>query len=110
MQIDFALETERSQGLEPLKAIYEGCLIRFRPIMMTTMSAMLGAVPIALGYGAGGEARQPLGLVVVGGLLFSQLVTLYLTPVFYTYMAALQERVQAWKRGKKPIREAPVTG
>ena len=76
MQIDFALEAERQHGLTPEKAIYEGCLIRFRPIMMTTMAALLGAVPIALGYGAGGEARQPLGLVVVGGLLFSQLVTL----------------------------------
>ncbi|MGA2773640.1 MAG: efflux RND transporter permease subunit [Bryobacteraceae bacterium] len=109
MQIDFALEAERQHNLAPRDAIYEGCLIRFRPIMMTTMSAMLGAVPIALGYGAGGEARQPLGLVVVGGLLFSQLVTLYLTPVFYTYMAALQERVQSWKRGKKEV-EAPVAG
>ena len=105
MQIDFALEAERQHNLAPRDAIYEGCLIRFRPIMMTTMSAMLGAVPIALGYGAGGEARQPLGLVVVGGLLFSQLVTLYLTPVFYTYMAALQERVQGWKRGKKEVEE-----
>ena len=74
----------------PKKAIYEGCLIRFRPIMMTTMAALLGAVPIALGYGAGGEARRPLGLVVVGGLLFSQLVTLYLTPVLYTYLAGVQ--------------------
>jgi HAE1 family hydrophobic/amphiphilic exporter-1 len=110
MQIDFALEAERQHNLAPRDAIYEGCLIRFRPIMMTTMSAMLGAVPIALGYGAGGEARQPLGLVVVGGLLFSQLVTLYLTPVFYTYMAALQARVQGWKRGKKEIAEAPVAG
>jgi len=109
MQIDFALEAERQHNLAPRDAIYEGCLIRFRPIMMTTMSAMLGAVPIALGYGAGGEARQPLGLVVVGGLLFSQLVTLYLTPVFYTYMAALQARVQGWKRGKKEV-EAPVAG
>jgi HAE1 family hydrophobic/amphiphilic exporter-1 len=109
MQIDFALEAERQHNLAPRDAIYEGCLIRFRPIMMTTMSAMLGAVPIALGYGAGGEARQPLGLVVVGGLLFSQLVTLYLTPVFYTYMAALQGRVQSWKRGKKAV-EAPVAG
>jgi HAE1 family hydrophobic/amphiphilic exporter-1 len=110
MQIDFALEAERQHHLAPRDAIYEGCLIRFRPIMMTTMSAMLGAVPIALGYGAGGEARQPLGLVVVGGLLFSQLVTLYLTPVFYTYMAALQARVQSWKRGNKAVTEAPVAG
>jgi HAE1 family hydrophobic/amphiphilic exporter-1 len=96
MQIDFALEAER-EGMPPKEAIYEGCLIRFRPIMMTTMAALLGAVPIALGYGAGGEARQPLGLVVVGGLLFSQLVTLYLTPVVYTYMAALQTRLQGKK-------------
>jgi HAE1 family hydrophobic/amphiphilic exporter-1 len=100
MQIDFALEAERHQGLTPERAIYEGCLIRFRPIMMTTMAALLGAVPIALGYGAGGEARQPLGLVVVGGLLFSQLVTLYLTPVFYIYMSALQAWVNRL-RGKK---------
>jgi HAE1 family hydrophobic/amphiphilic exporter-1 len=91
MQIDFALEAERG-GMSSEEAIYQGCLIRFRPIMMTTMAALLGAVPIALGYGAGGEARQSLGLVVVGGLLFSQLVTLYLTPVFYTYMA----HVQTW--------------
>ena len=77
---------------------YQGCLIRFRPIIMTTMAALLGAVPIAVGYGAGGEARQPLGLVVVGGLIFSQLVTLYLTPVFYTYMAGLQEKIHSRKR------------
>ena len=102
MQIDFALDAERNQGMAPMQAIYQGCLIRFRPIMMTTMAALLGAVPIALGYGAGGEARQPLGLVVVGGLMFSQLVTLYLTPVFYTYMAALQERMGRKKRRRQP--------
>jgi HAE1 family hydrophobic/amphiphilic exporter-1 len=99
MQIDFALEAERS-GKTPEAAIYEGCLIRFRPIMMTTMAALLGAVPIAVGYGAGGEARQPLGLVVVGGLLFSQLVTLYLTPVVYTYMAQLQ----TWMKSRQTAR------
>src|SRR5262249_36587539 len=89
MQIDFALEAERQRGKSPTEAIYEGCIIRFRPIMMTTMAALLGAVPIALGYGAGGEARRPLGLCVVGGLLGAQLITLYLTPVVYTYMAGL---------------------
>jgi HAE1 family hydrophobic/amphiphilic exporter-1 len=97
MQIDFALDAERNLGMQPVRAIYQGCLIRFRPIMMTTMAALLGAVPIALGYGSGGEARQPLGLVVVGGLMFSQLVTLYLTPVFYTYMAALQDKLHRKK-------------
>jgi HAE1 family hydrophobic/amphiphilic exporter-1 len=113
MQIDFALDAERNQGLPPIKAIYQGCLIRFRPIMMTTMAALFGAVPIALGYGAGGEARQPLGLAVVGGLMFSQLVTLYLTPVVYTYMAALQSKLgRRSKKAPAPARqpEAVVTG
>src|SRR5437773_5159419 len=102
MQIDFALEAERKEGKSPAEAIYEGCLIRFRPIMMTTMAALLGAIPISLGWGAGGEARRPLGLAVAGGLLFSQLITLYLTPVIYIYMAGLVER---WRVGKprKPI-------
>jgi hydrophobic/amphiphilic exporter-1 (mainly G- bacteria), HAE1 family len=106
MQIDFALEAERA-GKTPEAAIYEGCLIRFRPIMMTTMAALLGAVPIAIGYGAGGEARQPLGLVVVGGLLFSQLVTLYLTPVVYTYMAQLQTWMKS-RQGTRALRPAPA--
>ncbi len=97
MQIDFALEAERREGKTPAEAIYEGCLIRFRPIMMTTMAALLGGLPISLGYGAGGEARRPLGLAVVGGLVFSQLMTLYLTPVVYTFMAGLQDR---WRKRK----------
>jgi HAE1 family hydrophobic/amphiphilic exporter-1 len=108
MQIDFALTAERNEGKPPLEAIYQGCLIRFRPIMMTTMAALLGAVPIALGYGAGGEARQPLGLAVVGGLLFSQLVTLYLTPVYYTYLAALQEKFTG--RKAQPLVPSPTAG
>lgn len=91
MMIDFAIAA-RNQGKSPVEAIYEACLVRFRPIMMTTMAALMGTLPIALGWGAGAEARRPLGLVVVGGLLFSQLLTLYLTPVFYTNMESLKRR------------------
>jgi hydrophobic/amphiphilic exporter-1 (mainly G- bacteria), HAE1 family len=93
MMIDFALESERSEGRSPADAIVHACLIRFRPIMMTTMAALMGTLPIALSVGAGSESRRPLGVAVVGGLAFSQLITLYVTPVVYTYMDALNHRV-----------------
>jgi len=86
MMIDFALEAQRKEGKSPAEAIYQGCLVRFRPIMMTTMAALMGTLPIALGFGAGAESRRPLGVSVVGGLVFSQIVTLFLTPVVYIYM------------------------
>jgi len=114
MMIDFALEAERG-GATPAQAIYRGCLLRFRPIMMTTMAALLGTLPIALGIGAGADARRPLGLAVVGGLLVSQVLTLYITPVLYLYMDSLQKALARhpissvffWRRWRRPV-PAPV--
>jgi len=95
MMVDFAID-QRKMGNSARESIWQGCLLRFRPIMMTTVAALFGTLPIALGYGEGADARQPLGLAVVGGLLVSQFLTLYITPVIYLYL----ERVQEWLRGE----------
>jgi len=93
MMVDFAIESQRTEGKKPAEAIYQACLVRFRPIMMTTMAALMGTLPIAIGLGAGSEARRPLGIAVVGGLIFSQILTLYLTPVYFIYMEAWRKKI-----------------
>jgi hydrophobe/amphiphile efflux-1 (HAE1) family protein len=103
MMIDFALEAERHQGLSPEDSIYQACVLRFRPIMMTTMAALLGGLPLMLGHGTGSELRRPLGFAIVGGLLLSQLLTLYTTPVVYLYM----DRLSRWLGKEKPVANAP---
>ena len=107
MMIDFALEAERSRGLSSVDAIYEACLLRFRPIMMTTMAALLGALPLAIGFGEGGELRRPLGIAIVGGLILSQALTLYSTPVIYLYMDRFRLWSQRLRGGDSPL--APET-
>jgi HAE1 family hydrophobic/amphiphilic exporter-1 len=106
MMVDFALQMQRDRGMAPADAIVEACLVRFRPIMMTTMAAIFATLPIAIGYGAGAETRQPLGIAVVGGLVFSQFLTLYVTPVFYVSMDRAV-RFFSERKSKKPV---AVTG
>src|SRR5262249_1813704 len=98
--IDFALEAERKEGNSPKESIYRACLLRFRPIMMTTMAALLGGIPIAVSTGNGSELRRPLGIAIVGGLIVSQMLTLYTTPVVYLYL----DRLRAWLSGGKALR------
>jgi multidrug efflux pump len=94
MMIDFALMTERTQKVKPVDAIFQACLLRFRPISMTTMAALLGGLPLAIGMGTGSELRRPLGIAIVGGLIFSQMLTLYTTPVVYLYL----DRFRLWTK------------
>ena len=108
MMIDFALDAQRDQGKSPRDAILEACVVRFRPIMMTTMAALMGTLPIAIGFGAGAESRRPLGLAVVGGLAFSQIITLYVTPVVYTYLDAFQHWLAARSARRAAERAGPA--
>ena len=104
MLVDFALEVERTQGLSSEKSIYQACLLRFRPILMTTMAALLSGVPLMLGAEAGSEIRQPLGYTIVGGLILSQLLTLFTTPVVYIYLDRLQDLLRHWRGSAQPAK------
>ncbi len=108
MMIDFALEAERVEGLPPREAIYQACLLRFRPIMMTTMAAILGAMPLMLGTGTGSELRQPLGIAIIGGLTVSQMLTLFTTPVIYLYFDRLAMRLTGGRPSTPIVPEAPA--
>jgi multidrug efflux pump len=108
MMIDFALDAERKGGLKPSDAIYQACLLRFRPIMMTTMAALLGAVPLALGSGTGSELRRPLGITMVGGLLLSQLLTLYTTPVIYLWFDAIARKFSRKRKQEFQSEQDPM--
>jgi hydrophobic/amphiphilic exporter-1 (mainly G- bacteria), HAE1 family len=110
MMIDVALTKQRETGEAPAEAIYQGALLRFRPIMMTTMAALMGTLPIALGLGAGAESRRPLGLAVVGGLVFSQALTLYITPVYYIYLDKFERWLKSGKRRKRAAAEEEEVG
>jgi multidrug efflux pump len=109
MMIDFALVAERDRGLTPEAAIFEACVLRFRPIMMTTMAAMLGGLPLAIDSGVGYELRRPLGITIVGGLLVSQMLTLFTTPVVYLFFDRLRDRMwrASGKKGKAPLQNRP---
>jgi multidrug efflux pump len=110
MMIDVALEAERKEAMTPADAIYHACLLRFRPILMTTMAALLGGLPLALGTGTGSELRRPLGITIVGGLIFSQMLTLYTTPVVYLYMDRVRGKVESWRRALTGIRTPAIQG
>jgi multidrug efflux pump subunit AcrB len=104
LMIDFAIAAERNEGKSSRDAIFEACLLRFRPILMTTMAALLGALPLALGTGTGSELRRPLGITIIGGLIFSQMLTLFTTPVVYLYF----DRLQQWRDRKRSERRQPL--